>query len=270
MAGVVNLDAYFARIGYGGGTEVRRATVDALALAHVCAIPFENLDVLMGRPIEVADVAAIEAKLVGARRGGYCFEHNALFLTVLAQLGFPVRPISARVRYGRPRDYTPARTHMFVEVMLDGEAWVADVGVGSMSLTCCLRFADEGRQETPHEPRRLLREHGLIYHQVWFGDRWEDVNELTGETMPVIDRVVGNWYTSTHPQSHFKTRLQAARALPDGRRVSLLNEQLTVRGRDGAVLERVVWQTQAELRGLLRERFGLVVDEGVELRWSAA
>ncbi|MBA3541003.1 MAG: arylamine N-acetyltransferase, partial [Deltaproteobacteria bacterium] len=165
--------------------------------AHVRSIPFENLDVLLGRPIEL-ELDALERKLVHARRGGYCFEQNALLLGVLTQLGFDAHPLSARVRYQRPRDFTPARTHLFVRVELE-ESWLADVGVGAMSLTSALRLAAEGPQQTPHEPRRLVRENDRIYHQVQFGEEWHDVCEFTLEEMPPIDRVVANWYTSTHP-----------------------------------------------------------------------
>jgi arylamine N-acetyltransferase len=105
-------------------------TLDAIIAAHATAIPFENLDVLLERRIDL-EPAAIEQKLVVERRGGYCFEQNTLLLHVLEQLGFAVRPYSARVRLGRPRDYTPARTHLFCAVELDGRRWLADVGAAT-------------------------------------------------------------------------------------------------------------------------------------------
>src|SRR4051794_21946874 len=94
---VIDLDAYLARIGVRGPLRADRPTLDLLSEAHVRTIPFENLDVLLGRPIDL-EPSAIERKLVGDRRGGYCFEQNTLMLAVLGQLGFAVRPISARVR----------------------------------------------------------------------------------------------------------------------------------------------------------------------------
>src|SRR5206468_3282749 len=96
-----------------------------------------------------------------------------------------------------------------------------------------LRLAEHGAQRTLHETRRLLRENDRIYHQVLFGDVWNDVCELTLEEMPLIDRIVANWYTSTHPESHFKNRLLVARALPEGARITLLDRELTRRRRDG-------------------------------------
>lgn len=260
---MIDLDAYFTRIGYSGSTEPRLSTLNAISMAHVCAIPFENLDVLRGVPIDL-DVGALEQKLVFARRGGYCFEQNSLLLEVLGQLGFRVQPISARVRWGRTRDYTPARTHLFVRVELDEGSFLADVGVGSMSLTSALRLVDDVEQPTPHEPRRIVRENGRLYHQARLGDTWHDVNEFTLEEMPLIDRIVGNWYTSAHPQSHFRSRLIAARATPDGGRVTLADRDLTRRARNGtATVTRIA--DHAELVAVLEAQFGITLPAGTQL-----
>lgn len=229
---MIDLDAYFKRIGYWGACAPTLETLDGIVFRHVQSIPFENLDVLLGRPIEL-DEASLENKLIHQRRGGYCFEQNTLLLGVLTQLGFEVRPLSARVRYQRPRDFTPARTHLFVRVELDGVSRLADVGVGTMSPAKSLKLDERGEQETPHETRRLLRENGLIYHQALLGSQWADICEFTLEEMPVIDRVVANWFTSTHPDSHFRHRLLVARATSDGGRITLLNRELSIRDRSG-------------------------------------
>src|SRR5579871_6842774 len=133
MSLVSHLDAYFERIGYRGPREPTLATLNGVMAAHVESIPFENLDVLLGKPILI-DEAALVRKLIHERRGGYCFEQNGLFLGVLEALGYQVTPISARVRLQRPRDYIPPRTHLFARVELEGESWLADVGVGGLSL----------------------------------------------------------------------------------------------------------------------------------------
>ncbi len=256
----IDLAAYFERISYDGTIAPTADTLAAIMDAHVRAVPFENLDVLLGRRIDLS-ASALQDKLVTARRGGYCFEQNGLLLLVLQQLGFAVTPLSARVRYQRPRDYVPARTHLFLRVTIDGAPWVADVGVGSMSLTSPIRFDAEGEQATRHEPRRIIWEDGRFFHQVRLGDVWHDVLEFTGEAMPPIDRELANWYTSAHPQSHFRSRLTAARALPDGGRLTLLNRELTRRRRDGTADVRLV-QTPAELLDVLATDFGLCFPAG--------
>ena len=260
----MDLDAYFARTGYAGPRTPTLETLNGLVRAHVQTIPFENLDVLLGRPIELAPEALIQ-KLVHDRRGGYCFEQNSLLLEVLTALGFRARPLSARVRWQRPRDYTPARTHLLVRVELE-ESWLADVGVGAMSPTSALRLAEHGEQATPHEPRRLHREGNMIYHQARLGEDWHDVCELTLEEMPLIDRIVANWYTSTHPQSHFKSRLLVARATPEGR-VTLLNDTLSIRGADG-VAEKHRVESHDHLVKILDEHFGLALPAGARLRYD--
>jgi N-hydroxyarylamine O-acetyltransferase len=252
---MLDLDAYFARIGYAGSRAPTLATLNALTSAHAQAIPFENLDVLLGRGISL-DPDALFDKLVRRQRGGYCFEQNGLFLRVLEAMGFRVAPRGARVRIDRPRADTPPRTHMFLQVEIDGARWLTDVGVGGLSLTSAIALDGEGEQETPHEPRRIVREDGRWFHQARLGTTWTDVYEFTYDEMPPIDREVANWFTSAHPASHFKNRLMVARAAPEGRRVTLLNGELKIRGRDGRADVTPV-SSAAALLLLLEAEFGL-------------
>lgn len=160
-----DLDAYFARTGYTGPREPTLAVLHAVTLHHATSIPFENLDVLLGRGISLAPEAIFQ-KLVRDRRGGYCFEQNTLLLLVLRALGYRVTPIGARVRWQKPRDITPARTHLFLRVHLASGDWLTDVGLGSASLTGALPLAFDRELATPHEKRRLVREDGRLFHQL--------------------------------------------------------------------------------------------------------
>ena len=127
----VDLDAYLARIGYRERLDPTVETLRGLHFAHATQIPFENLDILLGRSI-VLDLESLQKKLVERRRGGYCFEQNTLFAAVLESLGFAVTRLAARVRFGatsiRPR------SHMLLSVEIDGEPWLADVGFGGEGL----------------------------------------------------------------------------------------------------------------------------------------
>src|SRR5215469_12971876 len=91
-----DLDAYFRRIGYAGPARPDLATLTSLQAHHVAAIPFESLDPLLGRPVSL-ELDALQAKLVGSRRGGYCFEHNILFRAVLQKIGFQIVSLGARM-----------------------------------------------------------------------------------------------------------------------------------------------------------------------------
>lgn len=262
----MDLAAYFERIGYHGPREPSVELLASLTEAHARSIPFENLDVLLEKPISL-EPAALFQKLVVERRGGYCFEQNGLFLEVLRELGFEVAPLSARVRIQRPRDFTPPRTHVFLRVELAGESWLTDVGVGALSLTSPLRLTIGAEQPTLHEPRRIIQEGSRLFHQVRFGADWHDVCEFTLEEMPPIDRELANWYTSAHPASHFKNRLIVARAALEGRRISYLNDELTLRERDGTGSTRRI-STASELLNVLAEHFGLIFPSGT--RFGAA
>ncbi|HLQ78568.1 MAG TPA: arylamine N-acetyltransferase [Terriglobia bacterium] len=251
-----DLDAYFARIGYTGPRYATLEVLNAIVSDHIQSIPFENLDVLLRRPIRLEPAATFQ-KLVHDRRGGYCFEQNGLLLDVLCAMGFQVAPLSARVRWERPRDVTPPRTHLFLRVEIVGESWLADVGVGGLSPTAAIRLDNSGRvQATPHEPRRIVRDGGRLFHQVLLGEQWCDLYEFTLEEMPPIDRELANWYTSEHPQSHFRNRLIVARAAPEGVRLTLSNDEFSIRGRDGRADSRKL-NSPEELLEVLASQFNL-------------
>ncbi len=110
--------------------------------AHFYSIPFENLDVLLKRPIRL-DPASLQAKIVGNRRGGYCFESNALFMYALQALGFTVTPLAARVLYERSDPAVPPRSHMLLMVDLDDGLTLADVAFGRADAAAA---ADADRQ----------------------------------------------------------------------------------------------------------------------------
>lgn len=268
-----DLARYFERTGLGLPAVTSKPPgleqLNAIVEAHVCAIPFENLDVLLGRPIDVSP-AAVERKLVGERRGGYCFEQNTLLMHALRALGYSVTPIGARVRLSRPRSETPPRTHVFLRVELADGPWLCDVGVGALSLACALRLATGVTQTTPHEPRRIVSQgawqglelrapDAVLFHQAYFDDAWQDVCEFTLETMPEVDRQLANWYTSTHPSSHFKGRLMVALVTRTGRK-TLLDRRFSVRSAGG--VETRTLGSPEELVALLQHEFGIALPAG--------
>lgn len=280
----IDLPAYFSRIGLGSAvlgtshaipsptptptptsTSIAAptlATLRAIQLGHVCSIPFENLDVLLKRGIAL-DLETVQRKLVRNQRGGYCFEQNWLLLHVLRELGFCAMPLAARVRFRQPRDFVPPRTHVFVRVDLDGERWLCDVGVGGLSPTAPIRFVVDEVQESAHEARRIVRENDRFYHQVKLGAEWEDVCEFTGEEMFGIDREVGNWWTSTNPNSKFAQSIMASIANVDGTRFVLQNGEFAHRrASDGMVIRAENIETSERLLEVLRECFGLRFEAG--------
>ncbi|MFM0726023.1 arylamine N-acetyltransferase [Paraburkholderia strydomiana] len=257
MPHTVNLENYFARIGYEGP---RAATLEVLQAIHrlqPAAIPFENLNPLTRRPVEL-DLESVESKLITARRGGYCFEQNALFANVLMQLGFEVTPLLGRVLWGREFDAVPPRTHMVLRVDIGTDAWMADVGFGSVTLTAPLRLTAGLAQQTPLGTFRLAdASRDALYLEVRAHDEsWARVYRFDLQPVEWIDYETSNWYTSTSPDSIFAGNLIVCRVLPQAR-LTLFNDQLNERAANGQIVSERQLFSADELAVCLRERFGL-------------
>ncbi|MBB5428413.1 N-hydroxyarylamine O-acetyltransferase [Paraburkholderia sp. JPY158] len=261
MSHSVNLENYFARIGYQGP---RAATLDVLRAIHrlhPAAIPFENLNPLMRQPVRL-ELEAIERKLVTQKRGGYCFEQNILFANVLMQLGFRITPMLARVVWGREPGTISPRTHMVLRVDLDGDEWIADVGFGGVTLTAPLRLTAGLAQPIPLGTFRLADAgHDTVYLEVLAPDEsWTRVYHVDLRAVEWVDYEISNWYTSTSPDSKFVNNLLACRVLPE-LRLALLNDQFNERDAQGQIVSERRLASAAELADCLRERFGLNLED---------
>ena len=258
----IDLDAYFERIGFEGGRTPTLDTLGAVVLRHTEAIPFENLNPLLGWPVRL-DLASLERKLVRDGRGGYCFEQNLLLRHVLEALGLSVAGLTARVLWNAPEGVVTPRTHMLLRVELNDGPYIADVGFGAQSLTGPIRLEADTEQATPHEPFRLLRAGAGFVLQTSIRGSWLPLYQFDLEEQHQADYEISNWYVSTHPGSHFVTGLMAGRAVP-GRRYALRNNELAVHSLNGGT-ERRVLGNAAELRGTLQDLFRLTLPETPEL-----
>ena len=250
------LTRYLARIGYKGPIAPTLDVLAALQAAHIAAIPFEAIDALTGAGIDIG-AEAIDAKLIGGRRGGYCFEQNSLFLRALRAIGFEAEGLLGRVRWMLPDDApeTP-RTHMVVRVMLGGRPWLADVGFGAAVPPQPLVMDVEDAQPTRHESYRVIR-HGAEWQVAALIDgEWRTLYRLDPVSPPAIDYEIGNWYTSAHPDSHFRHQLIAARTTAEAR-YGLRDNRLTTRLTDGRIDRRYL--TADEIERVLSEIFHLPV-----------
>ncbi|MEI6003192.1 arylamine N-acetyltransferase [Paraburkholderia bengalensis] len=253
MTSTLDLDRYFRRIGYAGPKAATLDVLRDLQRLHPLSIPFENLDPLTGRRVDLA-LPAIVDKLVERRRGGYCFEQNGLFARVLMQLGFDVTPMIARVLWGREPDAITPRTHMLLRVTVDDQPWIADVGFGAVTLTSPLRLQTGIAQATTHEPFRLVdASHDALDLEVQSGETWLKMYRFDLQPAEWIDYEVSNWYTSTYPDSLFTTNLVVCRVSPEGR-LTLFNDRLTARTIDGEAIERRI-ESAHELQTCLRDTF---------------
>ncbi|MFW0788160.1 arylamine N-acetyltransferase family protein [Gordonia sp. CPCC 205333] len=218
----LDLDAYLERIGYAGNRAPTQATLAALHRAHTTSIPFENLEIILGRQI-VLDLKALQHKMIRQRRGGYCFEHVALFAASLERLGFGFTALSGRVMLGA-KTIRP-RTHALLVVEFDdGGRWLCDVGFGRGPLEPIELIAGN---EVDHDGWRLklstapLGADTEVFHpEQWTlwqrsvvdGEiGWLDRHVFTLDPQYPIDFAVGNHFVSTSPRSPFVTRPFAQR-----------------------------------------------------------
>lgn len=254
----IDLDAYFARIGYRGATAVSVQSLAALHLAHATHIPFENLDVLLGIPIRL-DPDALQNKLVAARRGGYCFEQNTLLATVLRQLGFSLTTLAARVRLGTDR--LLPRTHMLLRVHFDDGDCLADVGFGGWGLLEPLPFTSADSCCQGAWNYRLQEYDDLSVLQSLQHGRWQDLYVFSDEPQYAVDYEVANYYVSTHPDSRFTSTLTAQRVDRDVRYV-LRNRELTIDR--AASTEVCLLDSDKSLAGTLETLFELQLDDAAK------
>jgi len=254
----MDLDAYFRRTGCHGPFRADISTLAALTLAHVKSIAFENLDPLLGRPVEL-DIPALERKLVRQNRGGYCFEHNTLLARVLCELGYAVRGLAARVVMNQPAGGTLPRTHMLLLVEVDGETMITDTGFGGLTPTGPLRLETDVVQDTPHEPFRLIARDGAYRLDARIGEIWTPLYEFDLQVQLEPDFVMMNHFTSTYPGSHFRSMLTAARVTDSGR-LGLRDNALSIHT-TGAASERRVLGTGAEIRAALAGPFGIALPD---------
>jgi N-hydroxyarylamine O-acetyltransferase len=220
----LDLDGCLARLGVEAA-EPSRPLLDRLHEAHVRTFTFDNVDVLLQQHPGVA-LDAVQEKFVGRGRGGYCFEHSTLFAAVLQRLGYDVRRRLGRV--GDPATGAQqGRTHMVVEVLLDGQRLLCDPGFG-MSRLRPIPLVDGAEDDFGGWRYRVRRTPGG-----WALDRHHDgaweVTHTTDEldVLPV-DVVMGHHWTSTFPTSHFRNGLMVTRHLP-GRHVVVTHEAVTIR-----------------------------------------
>jgi N-hydroxyarylamine O-acetyltransferase len=248
----LNLAAYLARTGYTGTIAPTRQALEALHLAHATHIPFENIDILLGRPIAL-DLASLQAKLVGQRRGGYCFEHNLLLAAVLREFGFGVTQLAARVRH-RTTALLP-RTHMLLLVEAEGSRWLADVGFGGEGLLLPVPFGSGAEVRHSAWSYRVVKEaDGQWVLQSLRDGSWSDLYAFTLEPQQAVDYELANHYTSTHPKSRFVQTLTVQLPGPE-RRLILRNREI-VEDRGETVTTRRLAGDE-EVHRILNESFGL-------------
>ncbi|MFE6743274.1 arylamine N-acetyltransferase family protein [Streptomyces tubercidicus] len=244
-------DAYLERIGVERPAFADADALHALHLSHLRTVPFENLSIHLGEEIVLAERPVLD-KIVGARRGGFCYELNGAFAMLLGALGYEVELLSARVfgaegRLGIPYD------HLALRVQTPGGPWLADVGFGRHS-HFPLRWDSRAEQADP----------GGVFRIEETADGDLDVlrdgspqYRLEQRPRAYADFEVGCWWNRTSPASHFTQSLVCSRLTETGR-ITLSGRTLVTSAVDGGREERPV--AADEILAAYREHFGIVLD----------
>ena len=249
----MNLPAYLDRIGYTGPAEPTPETLHNLHRAHLFAVPFENLDIALGRKI-ICDENTFIRKIVEGRRGGFCYELNGAFAVLLRELGFKVTLLSARV----PRDdgsQSPEFDHLTLRIDLD-DPWLADVGFGDCFLEPLL--LEPGREQLQDgRGYRIIEEHGSLHVERTEPDgSWKRQYSFT-----LIPRSLGDFapmchYHQTSPESPFTRRSVCSRATPEGR-ITLADGKLIIT--QNGTREEWFLASDQERQAALKEYFDVVL-----------
>lgn len=252
VASKANIDAWFERIGFAGSIAPSLETLSQLHQLHPAAIPYENLDPLMGAPVRL-DLANLQQKLLFDRRGGYCFEHNLLFKAMLAELDFEVKMHGARVLWGLAEGEEPPLRHLVLTVEVAGVTYLADVGFGGQTATAPLRLRADVPQETPLDTFRLLETDGTWQVDIEIEGEWRALYSFERTERSEEELVRLSEEAASSP--FFTQNLLVAR-VEKGRRLALFNRKLNIHT-VGAPSEARLLNSVAEMRELLAGPLGI-------------
>ena len=163
----MTLTDYFKRINFDDEARPDLTTLIALHKAHQNAVPFENIDVQLGRPLTL-NVEESYNKIVRHHRGGWCYEMNGLMGWVLEEIGFSVARLSAGVMREVHGD-EKLGNHLCLLVQLD-QPYLVDVGFGG-SLIAPIPLKESELENTPY----------IIRLKSVDGDFWRFSEQAYGE-----------------------------------------------------------------------------------------
>ena len=236
-------------------------TLECLEKLHSAqhrSIPFENFDIALGRSIDLAPEAVFN-KLVGKKRGGYCFELNSLMLQALKYFGFDARALLGRVHI---KGKVTGRGHQISLVSFSEGQLIVDVGFGSNSPFTPIPLIFNKEITACNQSFKLLK-HDLygIMLKIKLKGKWTDLYSFDLDHVCDGDIAYGNYYTSTNPASIFVSARVAA--LPvDGGIITLLNNTLR-KQINGEVIVMTLKKDQTYLEELKRN-FGIELDASYE------
>jgi len=214
MVIIMNTDLYLKRINFQGEPKTDYATLKQLQYKHFLSVPYENIDIIAKKPLKL-DSESLFNKIVLDRRGGYCFELNGAFGSLLRALGFSVTDCMARFLKGENK--IPMRRHRVLKTQCDDGIFLCDVGVGIVSPYYPVKLDFDEIQQIGNEQYKLTRDDffGTVLHQCYEGV-WDRFFAFTEEPQLDIDYIMPSFYCENHPQSIFNKEDMLAILSPFG------------------------------------------------------
>ena len=241
---------YLERIQYTGTLELTAELLSSLQYANLLRIPFENLDIHLGRAIQLDEQHLFE-KIVTQKRGGFCYELNGLFAWMLRGLGFQVDLLSAEVY--EDGEFSPQFDHLALQVRLE-EDWLVDVGFGD-SFIRPLRLSENSEQIQNGTAYRIDQSSNYrVLLQRGDAGKWERFYRSTLEPRQLSDYTGRCRYHQTSPESHFTQKRLCTRLTEEGR-ITLRDERL-IETKNGRRQEARI-SDEEEYLAALEEHFGI-------------
>jgi len=246
------ISSYLQRIGYKGHPRPDFDTLHALQRLHLQAVPYENLDIVRGIPISL-EVEDIYDKIVNKRRGGYCFELNALFAWLLRSIGFNVTDYMARFLKDEPE--IPMRRHRVLKVScVDGD-YLSDVGVGLVVPKKPIPLII-GKVNRQNGEKYIIEKEDFLGNVLyeWRNDIWRKLYAFTEEPQLEKDFIAVSFYCEKHPDSIFNVH-DMVHIFTDKGRKSIANREVRLYREEGVEILQPV--TEAAYHDLLFMHFGI-------------
>jgi N-hydroxyarylamine O-acetyltransferase len=260
-----NIQAYFKRINFVFDANASKfETLSKMQLCHMSQCPFENLDVVNQKIISMNSID-VEAKIVGKRRGGYCFEQNILFQEGLRSLGFAVKPVLARVRWNRPKHVDTTFTHVILIVDVKDnnvdDQYLVDVGFGGIGSNAPIQINTEAPQQTDGLYRIASVEDNYLMLQWYLHENWVDMYKFRNEVALDCDMQCSNWWSCTHPGAKWKNCLFVAIVKNDIERHYILNSYYCIKNMTTGVTLKTKIESVDSLFDILQSVFGINIED---------
>ena len=221
---IMDIDRYLTRFNASSCKEVSLQNLENLQNLHLQHIPFENLDVIRKVPIYL-NLTTIYNKIVTNNRGGYCYELNGLFHSLLLELGYDAHLVSATVLRSTG-EWAKADTHAAILVYLD-EPYLVDVGFGAA--THRLPVPLNETEKTDVSATYSIKQHdGQLFDLIRKSKSGaRTLYRFNAEKKSLIDFHEGCVFNQVAKESSFTHTDVVTRATPTGR-ITLVDQTLTV------------------------------------------